>query len=200
MKHPFDDFVPEAWQSQRADKRVIRIGILLTAVISIATATAFATTLAGWRGILNDRDSITSRWEDARERMNAYMKVQKEIQDSINETNEIKSLANCVPRSLLLWQLTQILPENTRLDDLRLETQKRTNEDEEVIFTETVMVLGIAPNDTSISSYIDQLASSPLFTNVSLMYAQLAKDGHSRNFSIQMKVREKVQVAMEELE
>ena len=200
MKHPFDDFVPQAWQSQRADKRVIRIGILLVAVVSIATAAAFATTLTGWRGILNDRDSIASRWEDARERMNAYVKVQKEIQDSINETNEIKSLANCVPRSLLLWQLTQILPENTRLDDLRLETQKRTNEDEEVIFTETVMVLGIAPNDTSISSYIDQLASSPLFTNVSLMYAQLAKDGHSRNFSIQMKVREKVQVAMEELE
>jgi Tfp pilus assembly protein PilN len=200
MKHPFDDFVPQAWQSQRADKRVIRIGILLVAVVSIATAAAFATTLTGWRGILNDRDSIASRWEDARERMNAYVKVQKEIQDSINETNEIKSLANCIPRSLLLWQLTQILPVNARLDDLRLETRKRTNEDEEIIFTETVMVLGVAPNDTSISSYIDQLASSSLFTNVSLMYAQLGADGHGRNFSIQMKVREKIQVAMEELE
>ena len=62
------------------------------------------------------------------------------------------------------------------------------------------MVLGVAPNDSSISSYIDQLASSPHFINVSLMYAQLDADGHSRNFSIQMEVGEKKQVAMEGLE
>ena len=200
MKHPFDDFIPHEWQAQRADKRVIRIGILLVAVVSIATAAAFATTLTGWRGILKDRESVASRWDDAKDRVIAYVRVQKEIEDAIDETDEIKYLANCIPRSLLLWQLTQNLPAGSRLDDLRVETRKRTGENEEVIFSEKVMVLGVAPNDSSISSYIDQLASSPHFINVSLLYAQLDADGHSRNFSIQMEVGEKKQVAMESLE
>jgi len=200
MKHPFDDFIPHEWQAQRADKRVIRIGILLVAVVSIATAAAFATTLTGWRSILKDRESVASRWDDAKGRVSAYVRVQKEIEDAIDETDEIKYLANCIPRSLLLWQLTQNLPAGSRLDDLRVETRKRTGENEEVIFSEKVMVLGVAPNDSSISSYIDQLASSPHFINVSLLYAQLDADGHSRNFSIQMEVGEKKQVAMESLE
>jgi len=47
MKHPFDDFLPPSVHTNREDKRVIRIGIVLVAVVSIATAAAFATTLSG---------------------------------------------------------------------------------------------------------------------------------------------------------
>lgn len=194
MKHPFDDFIPPSWHKQRADSRVIRIGIVLVALVSISTVSAFASTLSGWHNILKDRGSVASRWNDASERVHAYVKVQKDIQDAIDEVTAISSLGNSTPRSLLLWELTQTLPTDTRLDDIRFETRKRSTEDETEL-TETVMLLGVAPDDASISSYIDALLRVAYFTNVSLMYAQLDTAGERRNFSIQLQVGDTMQVA-----
>ena len=194
MKHPFDDFIPPSWHKQRADSRVIRIGIVLVALVSISTVSAFASTLSGWHNILKDRGSVASRWDDASERVHAYVKVQKDIQDAIDEVTAISSLGNSTPRSLLLWELTQTLPTDTRLDDIRFETRKRSTE-EETELTETVMLLGVAPDDASISSYIDALSGVAYFANVSLMYAQLDTAGERRNFSIQLQVGDTMQVA-----
>ncbi|MAI66265.1 MAG: hypothetical protein CMJ26_00125 [Phycisphaerae bacterium] len=194
MKHPFDDFIPPSWHKQRADSRVIRIGIVLVALVSISTVSAFASTLSGWHNILKDRGSVASRWNDASERVHAYVKVQKDIQDVIDEVTAISSLGNSTPRSLLLWELTQTLPTDTRLDDIRFETRKRSTE-EETQLTETVMLLGVAPDDASISSYIDALSGVAYFANVSLMYAQLDTAGERRNFSIQLQVGDTMQVA-----
>lgn len=194
MKHPFDDFIPLSWHKQRADSRVIRIGIVLVALVSISTVSAFASTLSGWHNILKDRGSVASRWDDASERVHAYVKVQKDIQDAIDEVTAISSLGNSTPRSLLLWELTQTLPTDTRLDDIRFETRKRSTE-EETELTETVMLLGVAPDDASISSYIDALSGVAYFANVSLMYAQLDTAGERRNFSIQLQVGDTMQVA-----
>jgi len=194
MKHPFDDFIPPSWHKQRADSRVIRIGIVLVSLVSISTVSAFASTLSGWHNILKDRGSVASRWNDASERVHAYVKVQKDIQDAIDEVTAISSLGNSTPRSLLLWELTQTLPTDTRLDDIRFETRKRSTE-EETELTETVMLLGVAPDDASISSYIDALSGVAYFANVSLMYAQLDTAGERRNFSIQLQVGDTMQVA-----
>ena len=194
MKHPFDDFIPPSWHKQRADSRVIRIGIVLVALVSISTVSAFASTLSGWHNILKDRGSVASRWNDASERVHAYVKVQKDIQDVIDEVTAISSLGNSTPRSLLLWELTQTLPTDTRLEDIRFETRKRSTE-EETELTETVMLLGVAPDDASISSYIDALSGVAYFANVSLMYAQLDTAGERRNFSIQLQVGDTMQVA-----
>ncbi len=200
MKHPFDDFISPSWHKKRSDNRVVRIGILLVAVVSIATAAAFATTLSGWRGLLKSRGSIATKWEDASGRVHAYVKAQKDIQDAIDEIKTVGQFTDEVPRSLLMWQVTQTLPVETRLDDVRLETRKRVDEDEEVSITETIMLLGVAPDDSSISSYIEQLSSSQHFTDVSLLYAQLDADGTSRNFSIQMTIAPAIQIVTEEIQ
>jgi Tfp pilus assembly protein PilN len=197
MKHPFDDFIAPSWHEQRTDNRVVRIGILLVAVVSIATAAAFATTLSGWRGVLNDRGNVATRWEDATQRVGAYLKVQKDIQDEIDTLAILEQFTDGVPRSLLMWELTQNLPNETRLDDVRLETRRRMNEEEEPVITETIIALGKAPDDSSISTYIDTLSSTPFFMNVSLMYTQLDVDGAQRNFSIQMTVNQKTQLSIE---
>jgi Tfp pilus assembly protein PilN len=200
MKHPFDDFISPSWHKQRLDNRVARIGILLVAVVLTTTAAAFATTLSGWKGIRINRDNVATKWEDASERVHAFVKTQKEIQDAIDELRTVGKYIDGVPRSLLLWQLTQTLPEEMRLDDVRLETRKRVSEKEGVSITETIMLLGVAPNDSSISAYIDQLSSAPFFSNVSLLYAQLDSSGLNRNFSIQMTVVPTVQLAAENIQ
>jgi Tfp pilus assembly protein PilN len=186
MKHPFDDFIAPSWHKKREDNRVVRIGFLLVIVVLITTIAAFAMSLSGWHGIVKNRGSVTARWDDATARVPSYVKVQKDIQDAIDEINNIGKFTDSIPRSLLLWSLTEYLPEDTRLEDVRLETRKRINEDETSTIVETLMVIGLAPSDSSISTYIDLLETTRFFKDVSLMYAQLDSDGQNRNFSIQM--------------
>ena len=188
MKHPFDDFLPPSLHVQREDKRVIRIGIVLVAVVSIATAAAFATTLSGWRGLLQNRGSVAERWDDANIRVQALAKAQKTMKDSIETATQLERLVDGVPRSLILWELTQRLPAQSILNDIRLETRLRVTDDSPAERKELITLLGIAPSDPSISAYIEALSTSTYFTNISLMHAQ--QEGHTtkRNFSMQLEV------------
>ena len=127
------------------------------------------------------------RWDDAHVRVQAFVKAQKTMKDSIEAATELERYIDGVPRSLLLWELTQLLPEQSKLDDIRLETRTRSLENA-VQITERITLLGIAPDDASISSYIEGLSNSSYFTNVSLMYAQQDGDSSRRNFSMQLDV------------
>jgi len=196
MKHPFDDFLPPSTHIQREDRRVIRIGIVLVAVVSIATAAAFATTLGGWRGLLENRSTISTRWDDAQLRVQAFVRSQKDMKDSIESATELEQFVDGVPRSILLWELTQFLPEHSILNDIRLETRSRQVEEEKKT-TELITILGIAKSDASISEYIDSLSSSEYFSNVSLLYAQQEGDSTRRDFSMQLIVSKSAILAME---
>ena len=85
MKHPFDDFLPPSYHTQREDQRVMKMGFVLVAIVSIATAAAFASSLNGWRGLLQNRESVSTRWEDAETRVIAFVRAQKEMKDSVEE-------------------------------------------------------------------------------------------------------------------
>lgn len=197
MKHPFDDFLPPSVHTNREDKRVIRIGIVLVAVVSIATAAAFATTLSGWRGLLQNRGSVAVRWDDANIRVQALVKAQKMTKDSIEIASHLERFVDGVPRSLILWELTQLLPEQSTLSDIRLETRVRITDDKHEERKEMITLLGIAPNDSSISAYIEALSTSTYFSNISLMYAQQEGNTTNRNFSMQLEVSSNASFVME---
>jgi len=197
MKHPFDDFLPPSVHTNREDKRVIRIGIVLVAVVSIATAAAFATTLSGWRGLLQNRGSVAVRWDDANIRVQALVKAQKMTKDSIEIASHLERFVDGVPRSLILWELTQLLPEQSALSDIRLETRVRITDDKHEERKEMITLLGIAPNDSSISAYIEALSTSTYFSNISLMYAQQEGNTTNRNFSMQLEVSSNASFVME---
>jgi hypothetical protein len=197
MKHPFDDFLPPSVHTNREDKRVIRIGIVLVAVVSIATAAAFATTLSGWRGLLQNRGSVAVRWDDANIRVQALVKAQKMTKDSIEVASHLERFVDGVPRSLILWELTQLLPEQSALSDIRLETRVRITDDKHEERKEMITLLGIAPNDSSISAYIEALSTSTYFSNISLMYAQQEGNTTNRNFSMQLEVSSNASFVME---
>lgn len=188
MKHPFDDFLPPSIHTDREDKRVIRIGIVLVAVVSIATAAAFATTLSGWRGLLQNRGSVAVRWDDANIRVQALVKAQKTTKDSIEVASHLERFVDGVPRSLILWELTQLLPDQSTLSDIRLETRVRITDDNPEERKEMITLLGIAPNDASISAYIEVLSTSTYFSDITLMYSQQEGNTTSRNFSMQLEV------------
>jgi Tfp pilus assembly protein PilN len=189
MNHPFDDFLPPSWHQDRSDQRVVRVGAILVAVVSISTAAAFASTMGSWRSLLKDRAGVGVLWDDAQLRVDAYLQSQQDLSESIESAKNIDQYTDGIPRSMLLWELTQNLPDNTRIDDVRLETRRRLNDDDEVEISELITLIGIAPSDAAISKYIADLSTVHIFSSVSLMYAQQYHKGDKRTFSIQMEVR-----------
>ena len=127
-----------------------------------------------------------------------YIKAKKELQDTIEAAKQFELLLDGVPRSLILWEITQSLPERAMVDDIRLNTRRRINEDNKLTITEFVTLLGTAFTDAEISMYIESLTESEFFQNVSLQYAQEDQTGNKRNFSIHMEVKRAAMLAMEE--
>ena len=119
------------------------------------------------------------------------------MKDSVETAENLVRFVDSVPRSLLVRELTMLLPKQSTLNDLRIETRIRTVDKSEEEVAECITLLGIAPNDASISSYIDGLSSSRYFTDVSLMYAQQEGDTTTRKFSVQLEVNVFAELAME---
>ncbi|MBT5136503.1 MAG: hypothetical protein HOK75_06520 [Phycisphaerae bacterium] len=198
MKHPFDDFLPPSYHTKHEDQRVMKMGFVLVAIVSIATAAAFASSLNGWRGLLQNRESVSTRWEDAETRVIAFVRAQKEMKDSVEESAVIEQYIANTPRSLILWEVTQSLPSDSVLHDIRLETRMRVENEDQKVITELLTLLGMASSDASVSAYIDSLSASGRFDNIALMYSQQERDTSKRNFSIQLEVRQEITLAMEE--
>jgi|TARA_B100000959_G_C14959035_1_gene614979 hypothetical protein len=198
MKHPFDDFLPSSYHTLREDRRVIHIGIVLVAVVSIATAVAFTSSLSGWRSLLLNRESVATRWDDAGTRTLAFVKAQKTMKDAVEQAVVIEQFVDTVPRSIILWEVTQSLPEASKLHDIRLETRKRTIDEDLEEVTELITLIGMASSDANISSYIESLSTCGKFQNVSLMYAQQEGNSTKRNFSIQFEVQRNSVLVMED--
>ena len=197
-QHPFDDFLSPQWHTQRTDQRIVKYGLCLVVLMIVSTIAAFAVSLNSWRSVAKDSATVSVKWEDAQERVYGYIKAKKELQDTIEAAKQFELLLDGVPRSLILWEITQSLPERAMVDDIRLNTRRRINEDNELTITEFVTLLGTAFTDAEISMYIESLTESEFFQNVSLQYAQEDQTGNKRNFSIHMEVKRAAMLAMEE--
>ena len=198
MTHPFDDFLSPQWHTQRTDQRIVKYGLCLVVLMIVSTIAAFAVSLSSWRSVTNDSVTISVKWDDAQERVYGYINAKKELRDTIKAAKQFELLLDGVPRSLILWEITQSLPHNAMIDDVRLNTRRRINEGDELTITEFVTLLGTAFTDAEISMYIESLTASEFFQNVSLQYAQEDQTGNKRNFSIHMEVKRAAMLAMEE--
>ena len=197
MTHPFDDFLPKSWHVARTDQRVVKFGIMFVVLISVATVGAFVVSMGNWRSIAEDSMEVAKQWNDAQHRVHEYVKVQKELKDAVETAQAIEKHLDGIPRSILLWEMTHLLSEQSMLDDIRLETRRRVMKDDEVLVTEFVTLLGTAQHDSLISTYIESLSTSLYFENVSLQYAQETRVDSQRQFAIHMEVSRGASLSME---
>ncbi len=198
MTHPFDDFLPKSWHVARADQRVVKFGIMFVVLISLATVGAFVVSMDNWRSVAQDSMEVSKQWNEAQHRVHEYVKVQKELKDAVEKAQEIEQHLDGIPRSVLLWEMTQLLPQESVLDDIRLETRRRVLKDDDVHVTEFITLLGVAQHDSFISAYIEALSNSQYFENVSLQYAQETRVDSQRQFAIHMEVSRGATLAMED--
>jgi Tfp pilus assembly protein PilN len=189
MSHPFDDFLSESWHEKKKDRRVFRYGLILVGIVVIATVWAFTTTMSHWKTISIDQQTVAARWEDAQQRINGYLKSERTLRKKVEEAKAISKLLDTVPKSLLLSELSVVLPHEALLSSIRIESRTRPNEEGISMTTEIINITGEAPSDASISRFVENLMQSEFFNNVSLQYSQQKQGGEQRDFSIGMEIQ-----------
>lgn len=191
MNHPFDDFLSQRWHDQKRDRRIFRYGLVLVGLVVITTFSAFATTMTHWRSVFQNQQAVTTKWEDAQQRVHGYLKSERKLRKKIEEARAISVLLDVVPKSLLLSELTSVLPEQAFMNSIRIDCRTRTNENGVSIPFDKVQISGEATDDATVSLFVESLMKSSCFENVSLQYSQQKQGGVARGFAITMIVESK---------
>ena len=199
MNHPFDDFLTKRWHDQKRDRRIFRYGLVLVGIVVIMTFSAFAATMGHWRSVFQNQQAVSARWNDARLRVQGYMQSERTLRKKLEEAKVISELLDVVPKSLLLSELTSVLPEEAFMNSIRVDTRTRTNDDGISIRFDKVHVAGDADDDATVSSFVESLMESAYFTNVSLQYCQQKKGGIARGFAISMEAHNEVKQTLAEV-
>ena len=190
MSHPFYDFLPQQWHEQKRDRRVFRYGLVLVGIVVITTFSAFATTMTHWRTVFQTQQSVTAKWDDARQRVQGYLTSERTLKNKLDEAKKVSSLLDIVPKSLLLAELTSVLPKGAFLISIRIDTRIMPGSKDPAIAVDKISISGEAPDDPTVSLFVEGLMKSRYFQNIALQYSQQKQISGSRNFAINMEVRD----------
>ena len=198
MSHPFDDFLSQQWHDKKQDHRIFRYGLVLIGVIVITTISAFTTTMSYWHSVTQSQQTVSARWEDAQQRVFGYVKSERKLRRELDDAKKLSSLLDIIPKSLLLSGMTSVLPQKTYLLSISIDQRTRPNDTGETVTFNTIHIVGEAPDDGSVSLYVEKLMQSRLFSEVSLQYSQQKHGGQSRDFAITMEVHNTTLIARAE--
>jgi Tfp pilus assembly protein PilN len=199
-------FLPEDYLDRKAQRRTNVICAILAAIVMGAIGSAF---------------SLTERLVSQAERRHAvaeegYAKAARQIQE-VHDMEEKQqkmarqaelaaSLLEKIPRSLILANVTNGLPQDVSMLEFNLDSRRLTaasasaaqnhtlpdgfEEAEPIKYAVTLRVTGIAANDMQVAEFIRNLSHSPLFTDVNLIVSdELDQDqgAHKvRRFEVEM--------------
>lgn len=203
-------FLPEDYLEKKIARRTNVVFISLFAVVLTAVVAA---EFVGRRqearqlGELADRNAQFEQMRRQFEQMEELKAKEGEMKQKANVT---ASLKDRVPKSAVFNELINNMPPTLRLTDLDLVTkaaptgaapartsvereklrQAATGQTEVTIVPTVVNIdlIGLAPSDVDISTYIGTLNAHPMFDDVSLSYVEEAKDNDDivRKFRIEL--------------
>jgi Tfp pilus assembly protein PilN len=192
MNHPFDDFLSQRWHEQKQDIRIVRYGLVLVGLVVILTFSAFATTMGHWRSVFQNQQTVTAKWDDTRQRVQGYLHSERRLREKLEEAKAISLLLDVVPKSILLSELTSVLPDLAFMESIRIDSRSRTNREGDSVPFDKVQISGEATDDATVSLFVESLMKSLYFENVSLQYSQQKQGRVARGFAVTMEVQNKV--------
>ena len=144
--------------------------------------------MSHWRSVTQSQQSVSARWEDAQQRMYGYVKSERTLRRELAQAKTLNSLLDIVPKSLLLFEMTSVLPTKAYLLSIRIDSRTRPNDEGVATTMNTIHIVGEAPDDVAVSLYVEKLKLSTYFEKVALQYSQKKQGRESRDFAISMEV------------
>jgi len=224
MKNPFSQseqqydgsFLPEDYVARRAEVRANFLALVLFGVVVFSIVAAFFVSNRQWTTVKDQRAIIAAEYALAQEAIEQLDRLEDQKKEMIAKAEVATALIERIPRSLLLSQLVQRMPEQITLMDMKLESKKviapkapsqapnqakrgtltrggkpaATAKPKVVApaYTYTVTIIGVTQKNEYITDYLSSLNKCDLFDRVDLQHIKkrTINDVYLRDFEIEL--------------
>ena len=228
------NFIPDDYIQNNESRRVNLICITLLSIILVAIGGAFGA-IRMRQHTLNTRETaIDAELAKKKEQIKTVDQLQKQRNTMWTTALTTAELIDPVPKSVLLASLTNSLPKGVSLLKLSLIQKEQAAKpqqtkapadkyqamqdkeksaaaqkvSQEKMLETQISIEGVAPSDIEVASYIEQLSTSALLTDVALVESsQMAKAGAKqdtsdekmRRFKLTASLRKDIQITEKEV-
>jgi len=213
-------FLPDDYLAKRIERRTNLICLSLFAIVMAAVFGAFLVTNQAWSQIKEEQEHINVRYAEAGQQIQELTELERQRDEMLHKAELAAALVERVPRSILLAELINRMPKQLGLLEFQIQSKvvqqtpnskdaepkasrqrnrrgKTKEEAEETVdriepprFEVTLTMVGVAPSNMEVTSYLSELNSYALLADVTLMYIE-EKEFDSRvvrQFRIEMKL------------
>lgn len=117
-------FLPEDYLAQKAEMRTNVASLVLFAVVMLCVFLAFMVTNRKWTQVKDQQMSINERYLDAAEQIETLTRLQSQQEELTHKAELAAALVDRVPRSILLAEIVNRMPERLSLLAFELESEK----------------------------------------------------------------------------
>ncbi|HQY87940.1 MAG TPA: PilN domain-containing protein [Tepidisphaeraceae bacterium] len=213
MAH-FNDlsFLPEDYLATRRARRANRLFSMLLGIVIVAVAGAFVVADASVMALRSEQRNVTKQYDQENLRLKRINEIRKRHEQIAYRARLADSLIEKLPRSKVLTEITQCLPQGATMLDLSLDTKARprikpvetkavkTSKKpkptvpaalpEPLVFDQTIKIGGVAYSDLQVAQFMTSLKSSDYFDEVDLIQSKqfVYCDEDVRRFEVSLRL------------
>ncbi len=194
-------FLPEDYLAQKAERRTNLICLTLFVVVMVAVFGAFLVTNRQWSQIRASKEYIDAQYRDAAVRIEELTELESQREQMLHKAELAAALVERVPRSVLLAELINRMPDRMSLLEFDLKStlikkiretdrprrskrrgprRARTRKDASIEskkieaprYKVELTLVGTAPTDLEVSRYMSELNAYKLLRAVTLKYSE----------------------------
>ena len=213
-------FLPEDYLEKRAARRTNVICLSLFGVVLVGVVAAFFVT-SGQRADAIDRLTLVkAEFAEAARRLEQLEELQDRKHQMVHKAHVTSVLVERIPRSLILAELINHMPDTLSLIQLDMDTTElrtattprtamqrqqeiaRQRQELEAGIVQvpetqvTIKLVGLAPTDVEVAQYMAALGQHEMFHDVELIISEqkTVEQQPMREFRVQMKLNQQVDV------
>ena len=197
-------FLPDDYVSRQHDRRTNIIGLTLFFVVITGVLGAFFVTNQRWSDVQEQQEAINTRYQEAAKEIEQLKRLEEQKVEMLARATLTASLKERAPRSIVLAELLNRMPEDVALTTVTLKSKKiaarrqavkpttataRTrslssgagqpaqeeeSRPEPPSYLTTLMIEGMAESHNNVAAYVSTLQTCPLLSGVELRFSELA--------------------------
>ncbi|MCE9591366.1 MAG: PilN domain-containing protein [Planctomycetes bacterium] len=214
-------FLPEDYVERRAQQRTNVLSLLLFVVVMGGVVGAFFVTDRQRAEVHTMQRNVNTRFEEAARRIDQLDQLQGRKEDMIRKAKVTSALLERIPRTLILSELINNMPQTLSLLDLNFTTRvvkprvvaatalekqrleqaaeaaKKASPEPEMDTLEVeINLVGVATTDVQVAQFMTALGRSPMFGDLNLAYSEeiTIEGAQLRTFRIDMRLNTEMDV------
>lgn len=201
-------FLPEDYVAERRERRTNVIALALFGTVMVGIAIAFFATDRNWRDVQATRREVHRQFEHASDRIHSMEAYEAHLEAMILKANTAVGLLDAVPKSILLAEIVDRMPDGVSLTRLHFDSapvtvarnstpaRRSLGEADAVdaapggpkVWASDMVLEGLAHSDHDVSVFMNRLVELALVQHVRLEFSREKEiDGEfQREFRITM--------------